>query len=56
VQLADDSEEVPKLKNKSYSDFKLSREDWAKIELMHEVLRVSQIKSLICVCKMMVLI
>jgi DUF971 family protein len=41
VQLADDSEEIPKLKNKSYSEFKLSWEDWKKIELMHEVLHVS---------------
>jgi hypothetical protein len=47
VQLADDSEEVPKLKNKSYSDFKLSRDDWDRLMLMHEVLRVSIITSLL---------
>jgi hypothetical protein len=41
VQLADDSEEVPNLKKKSYSDFKLTRNDWDKITLMHKVLRVS---------------
>jgi hypothetical protein len=44
VQLADDSEEVPKLKNKMYSDFKLSRDDWDQLSLMHEVLRVRSIK------------
>ena len=41
MQLADDSEEVPKLKNKLYLDFKLSRDDWDRLSLMHEVLRVS---------------
>ena len=40
-KLADDSKEVPKLKKKSYFEFKLSQEDWTKIELMHKVLHVS---------------
>jgi superfamily I DNA and RNA helicase len=38
--LADDSPEVPTLVKKFYSDFRLSRPDWGKIEKMHEVLRV----------------
>jgi hypothetical protein len=41
VQGADDSDEVPDLQGKSYSDFKLSRRDWEKLKFMHEVLRVS---------------
>ena len=44
VQLTDDSEEVPKLKNKMYSDFELSRDDWDRLSLMHEVLHVRSIK------------
>jgi hypothetical protein len=48
VQLADDSEDVPKLKNKMYSDFKLSRDDWNRLTLMCEVLRVSNIMLGFC--------
>jgi len=44
VQLANDSEEVPKLKNKMSSNFKLSRDDWDWLSLMHEVLCVRSIK------------
>jgi len=40
VLLADESPEVPKLAKKFYSDFRLSRADWEKIEKMHEVLQV----------------
>ena len=47
MQLVDDSEEVPKLKNKSYSDFKLSRDDLDQLMLMHKGLRVSNITSLL---------
>ncbi|KAG2737143.1 hypothetical protein P692DRAFT_20671573, partial [Suillus brevipes Sb2] len=36
--LADESHEVPKLHNKSYSDFKLDRADWRKIWLVHDCL------------------
>lgn len=39
VQLADDSDEVPNLKGKAYSDFRLRKQDWARMELMHEVLQ-----------------
>ncbi|KAF5370479.1 hypothetical protein D9615_009743 [Tricholomella constricta] len=39
VQLADDSDEVPTLRGKSYSDFRLGKQDWNKLELMHEVLK-----------------
>jgi hypothetical protein len=38
--LADESDEVPNLKGKSYSDFYLRKRDWDKLELMHEVLKV----------------
>lgn len=38
--LADESHEVPTLRNKSYSDFKLDRADWKKIRLVHNVLKV----------------
>ncbi|KAF8805040.1 hypothetical protein BYT27DRAFT_7105690, partial [Phlegmacium glaucopus] len=40
AQLADESDEVPNLKGKSYSDFYLRKRDWEKLELMHEVLKV----------------
>ncbi|KAF5380029.1 hypothetical protein D9615_006171 [Tricholomella constricta] len=39
VQLADDSDEVPTLRRKSYTDFRLGKQDWRKLELMHEVLK-----------------
>ncbi|KIK36239.1 hypothetical protein CY34DRAFT_94742, partial [Suillus luteus UH-Slu-Lm8-n1] len=40
IQLADDSDEVPKLKGKSYADFRLSVQEWTELDLMHEVLQV----------------
>jgi hypothetical protein len=40
IQLADDSDEVPNLQGKSYGAFKLSAEEWKKLELMHNVLQV----------------
>jgi hypothetical protein len=40
IQLADDSDEVPNLQGKSYGAFKLSAEEWKKLELMHDVLQV----------------
>ena len=40
MQLADKSEEVPNLKNKSYQAFKLSSQEWEKMELMWDVLQV----------------
>jgi len=43
VQLADDSEEVPNLQKKLYSDFKLTQDDWERLALMHEVLCVSNV-------------
>ncbi|KAG1827950.1 ribonuclease H-like domain-containing protein [Suillus subalutaceus] len=39
IQLADDSDEVPNLQGKSYGAFKLSAEEWKKLELMHDVLQ-----------------
>ena len=38
--MADESDEVPNLKGKTYSDFYLRKRDWDKLELMHEVLKV----------------
>jgi len=40
VQIVDDSDEVPDLTGKSYSDFKLNKKDWDKIALVHQVLQV----------------
>ena len=40
IQLADDSDEVPELREKKYQDFRISRSEWTKLELMHEVLQV----------------
>jgi len=40
IQLANDSDEVPKLQGKSYAGFKLSSQEWAKMELMRDVLQV----------------
>jgi hypothetical protein len=39
--LADESPEVPTLRNKSYSDFRLDRLDWKKIQLVCNVLKVA---------------
>ncbi|KAJ6592120.1 hypothetical protein DFH09DRAFT_1073190 [Mycena vulgaris] len=36
VRLADDSEEVPDLRNKYYRDYTLSKSEWEKIQLIHE--------------------
>ncbi|KAG2743482.1 hypothetical protein P692DRAFT_20745381, partial [Suillus brevipes Sb2] len=41
VRLADDSDEVPNLRKKQYSDFKLSQSDWFQLSLLHEVLQQS---------------
>lgn len=40
VQLADDSDEVPALRNKKYADFKLTPQEWVMIDRIHEVLQV----------------
>ncbi|KAG2348733.1 hypothetical protein BDR05DRAFT_995137 [Suillus weaverae] len=37
--LADKSHEVPKLHNKSYSNFKLNQANWRKIQLVHDILK-----------------
>jgi hypothetical protein len=34
LQLANEADEVPKLKGKSYSAFKIDRDGWAKLELI----------------------
>lgn len=39
VQLAYDSDEVPNLRGKSYATFKISPQEWGKMELMREVLQ-----------------
>ncbi|KAG2747615.1 hypothetical protein P692DRAFT_20736237, partial [Suillus brevipes Sb2] len=39
IQLTDDSDEVPKLKGKSYADFRLSAQEWMELDLMREVLQ-----------------
>ncbi|KIK32073.1 hypothetical protein CY34DRAFT_102284, partial [Suillus luteus UH-Slu-Lm8-n1] len=41
TQLADDSDEVPKLQGgKSYMGFRLSPQEWKDLELMYDVLQV----------------
>jgi hypothetical protein len=40
IHLADDSEEVPKLKKRQYSDFKLTQSDWMQLSLLHKALQV----------------
>ncbi|KAG1798503.1 uncharacterized protein HD556DRAFT_1305965 [Suillus plorans] len=39
TQLADDSKEVPNLQGKTYSAFKLTQQEWAKLELIRDVLQ-----------------
>lgn len=39
TNLADESKEVPNLRNKSYDDFKLDRNDWKHLALVHQVLK-----------------
>ena len=41
VQLADDSDDVPALHNKKYSQFHLSKDEWEQLNLLHEVMKVS---------------
>jgi hypothetical protein len=38
TQLADDSDDIPRLRGKKYSNFKLSKKDWDRLAIMHEVL------------------
>jgi hypothetical protein len=39
TNLADESKEVPNLRNKTYDDFKLDRSDWKHLGLVHQVLK-----------------
>ncbi|KAL0958654.1 hypothetical protein HGRIS_014979 [Hohenbuehelia grisea] len=38
TQSANESDEVPDLKDKNYSDFRLTKKDWERLELIREVL------------------
>jgi hypothetical protein len=40
VRLADDSNEVPDLRDKEYRIYTLSKREWEKIQMIHEALRV----------------
>src|SRR5260221_12175689 len=40
TQLADDSEDVPALRNKKYRDFRPSKDEWEQLKLLHEVMQV----------------
>jgi hypothetical protein len=40
TQLADESEDVPTLRKKKYSDFRLSKLEWDRLKLLHEVMQV----------------
>lgn len=46
MQLADDSEEVPNSQGKTYLAFKLTQQEWAKLELIRDVLQVSSFNCL----------
>jgi hypothetical protein len=46
VLLADASDRVPTLRNKSYSDFQLMKRDWDKLEVIRAVLRVQWTRQL----------
>nr|GAT45730.1 predicted protein [Mycena chlorophos] len=37
--VADTSDEVPRLRNKDYGDYRISRDKWTKLEIIKEVLR-----------------
>lgn len=41
TQLADESEEVPTLRNKKYSSFHLTRDEWNQLKVLHELMKVS---------------
>ncbi|KAG2343535.1 hypothetical protein BDR05DRAFT_884438, partial [Suillus weaverae] len=45
TQLADDSDEVPNLQGKTYSAFKLTQQEWSKLELIRDVLQVTSVTS-----------
>jgi hypothetical protein len=47
VLLADASDKVPNLpKNRCYADFQLTKKDWDRLGVIHEVLRVRCVISL----------
>ncbi|KAJ8457093.1 hypothetical protein ONZ45_g18454 [Pleurotus djamor] len=39
IQTADDSEEVPELRNRTYATFRLTKRDWEKLITIHEALQ-----------------
>jgi hypothetical protein len=49
IQLADESDEVPDLKGKSYTAFKLSPQEWTMMELMRDVLQVHLLTPLLAI-------
>jgi hypothetical protein len=49
VLLANASEKVPNLaKDRSYADFQLSKKDWDRLGIIHEVLQVRSIIDSCC--------
>jgi hypothetical protein len=48
VRLADDSDEVPKLRKRQYADFKLTNGDWLQLSLLHEALQVCRSYPFYC--------
>ena len=48
TQLADDSDEVPALHKKKYIQFRLSKDEWELLKLLHEVIKVSPPSSCLC--------
>ncbi|OJA11362.1 hypothetical protein AZE42_11052 [Rhizopogon vesiculosus] len=45
TNLADESPEVPKLRNKKYQDFKLDRADSKRLQLVYNVLKCSSVRA-----------
>jgi len=41
AQLADDSEDVPTLRNRKYSWFRMSKFEWDQVKLLYKLMKVS---------------
>jgi hypothetical protein len=40
VLTADDSDRMPTLRNEEYRDYRLSKQEWERLQIIHEALRV----------------
>ena len=39
INLADESTQVPNLQRKTYADFRLTQNEWARLDLLHQILK-----------------